>query len=230
MKHLKHRLKLGWRVLSDIHTALWLLGGIATIPALVVAWGVYVGGLPWPVIVAIVILAYALVALVLLGTIGVAVEHTSAAVTSSTPPAVKAPAPAPAPALTTAATKARSSQADTGWKFITGVDPDYLLGFFANHMNVEAQRLIEPYLNQSTTIRGELEDVAYERKYKISSAYLAGNTLVRQLVFHFRNDDAEKISRVPRGTLLDITGQVESVDGHQCALNNCRFTVLRWFP
>jgi hypothetical protein len=74
MRHVLQYLAHGWRLVSDLHTAIWLYGLIPTAVAGFFAWAMSSIGQSWPIAGAIGVVIFAAVFLVVLGFLGYRAE------------------------------------------------------------------------------------------------------------------------------------------------------------
>ncbi len=109
-------------------------------------------------------------------------------------------------------------------RIVVDVTLDYILGFFKEHTNTQAQKLIEIYIGKWIKISGEVSDVneiqnvvqVYLRKVSQNSIYQAFFLFEDQA-----NKDRAKLLR--REQKITVFGKVIKADPHTIYLENCEF-------
>ena len=104
---------------------------------------------------------------------------------------------------------------------IVDVTPDYLRSFFVEHISIQAQRLIEPYIGKWMRVSGPLDDVSNNEYFsQVVFERRPGTHTVTYMYFR-QPDRRDRLSVLRRGTELTVLGQIERVNAMEVHLNNC---------
>lgn len=135
MSHIWRYIKRGWHIMAEVHLATWIISFLPTVvPASLLAWWAAATGLPLPIVTTIGLIAFAALYLVLLGEMGKRAERRTLATVSPLPETKQAPE-----------VIARVLEPD---RIFIHVEPEYLMQFFKDHTEIQAQRLLEAYIGK----------------------------------------------------------------------------------
>lgn len=123
------------------------------------------------------------------------------------PPAAPIPPTLPTPNITTKL---------VGSRIVVDVTPEYLTGLFSQHLNVQAKRLIEPYIGKWMKLSGPLGDVYFNQ------VTFAHSLFGRATVFMYPSEGfIDRCSVLLRGTHIEVIGRIKDVDVLAVHLENC---------
>jgi len=102
------------------------------------------------------------------------------------------------------------------------VTPEHLWDFYKGHTDMQAQKLIAPYIGKLTTVGGPFADALSSKSDNALVTFAHGTN--RQLVLMwFRGRDAiDEIATVPIGRQILVRGRIDSVSAINLVLEECR--------
>jgi len=109
-------------------------------------------------------------------------------------------------------------------RIIVDTTLDYLLGFFKEHTNAQAQKLIETYLGKWIKLTSEVKNVDELPDEVMVFAGISIPPKIQHIFFHFNdqvNIDRAKLLR--RDEEITILGEIVVVEAHSIHLKNCEF-------
>jgi hypothetical protein len=106
-------------------------------------------------------------------------------------------------------------------RIVIDVAPEYLMGFYKDHTDVQADKLAENYIGKWLKLSGKVANVvsssAITKTWHVILAYKAGYFMG----VDFDNAWADQISVLKRGDEIRVLGQIEAFDGSRLHLVHC---------
>jgi hypothetical protein len=109
-------------------------------------------------------------------------------------------------------------------RIFVDVTPAYLGGLFEGHTDIQAQKLIQPFVGKWMEISGKLGEVSEGHGFlqvTLQSAYPLVTILAVRVYMHFHVKWTDRLSVLRQGDALTIVGQIDRVDKLSVVLRAC---------
>jgi hypothetical protein len=131
--------------------------------------------------------------------------------TSATP----IPTPIPTPTAASVIEQPRPEE-----RIFIDVTPEYLAGFFKEHTDIQAQRLLSAYIGkwmESSGHLGEVSRVSFTELLQVSFQEVAAVTVI----MFFSLEWADRLSVIKRGSPITVIGKIERAGGNFVSFYDC---------
>lgn len=116
---------------------------------------------------------------------------------------------------------AQPATEDSKGRIFVAVTPEYLTSLFKDHMGIQAEALVAPYMGKWMTLSGPLDNVVagFDKGHQVSLSNYTFNPI--WISMHFAQEWSGRLAVVPKGTVLTIIGKIWTVNSMQMSLNEC---------
>jgi hypothetical protein len=109
---------------------------------------------------------------------------------------------------------------------IVEVEPEYLTGFYREHLAIQADSLMEPFVGKSMRVSGRVEDVA--RRETFASLHLDRDSPAEEpagvhLYFYDDKYIDERVRTLTKGQQVTVVGKIEKANSWGVDLGHCEF-------
>lgn len=101
------------------------------------------------------------------------------------------------------------------------VTPEYLCKFYQKNMSIQADALAKPFIGKWMVLSGQVHEISFSSLgAAIPTVYLANYT-VPLVSFIFQDDWMARLTLLPRGGLVVLSGQIKQITASFVILENC---------
>ena len=117
---------------------------------------------------------------------------------------------------------ARSTRRATEERVEVDVTPEYLTGFFKDHMDVQAQKLAAPFIGKWMTVSGPLGNVGAWRGTYSQVTFNRPGVDVPAIYMIFRDEaQVDRLSVLKHGDRMTVCGRIDELDCVRVQLDPC---------
>ena len=103
-------------------------------------------------------------------------------------------------------------------RVMVNVAPEYLTGFFVQHMSIHAKKLAEPFIGKWMKISGQLAEIS-PGKYSIAVRFI--DPPVSFLSMSFKHDWKDRLEILRRGDQITVLGKLTEISRTTIRLEDC---------
>jgi hypothetical protein len=106
-------------------------------------------------------------------------------------------------------------------RIVIDVTPEYLMGFYKEHTDVQAAKLAESYIGKWIKQSGKVANVASSESMRTWEVYFADSRAEYIVSLAFDQTWADRVSVLKRGEQISVLGQIGRFDGSHLHLVHC---------
>lgn len=98
---------------------------------------------------------------------------------------------------------------------------------FKEHTTMQAERLVEAYLDRWIRVNGEFDDISAPVYEQAVVSFASSRRLILPHVFMYFSDDEaiRHLSTLRRGTPIKVEGRIARISAHEVVLQDCELVV-----
>jgi hypothetical protein len=114
---------------------------------------------------------------------------------------------------------------------VVRVTPGWLIARFKDHTDVQAQKLVEPYIGKWIRVSGKLNNVMSSSEHFVQVTFQPAKTLFERdtedpddwamVWMYFPKDQEADLALLPRGAPLTVLGRIDRIDAVNVHLQDC---------
>jgi hypothetical protein len=113
---------------------------------------------------------------------------------------------------------------DDGRIFVAAdVTPQVLIGLFGQHMSIEAEKLIKPYLGKWMQVSGALGDVSAPKNFGVFVHFKQSSSSVF-ISMIFDKEWVDRLSILQKDSQMTVIGQISEIRSSTFELRHCELT------
>lgn len=136
------------------------------------------------------------------------------------PSAPSATSPSPNPVTLPSMPGAATTKLSDG-RTIVNASPEYLCGFFKNHMHIQAQKLVAPFIGEWIKITGRVENIVDHSPHFLSVRLTEYLQLKLTVFIYFESVWRHKLEQFKPGDQMTLIGRIDMVQEMSMDLKKC---------